>query len=90
MQMAAGLAMASLATSGLWTAGDPFVGKWKLDVSRSLIVDRMVIEAAGPNRYMFRFEGGPAETVVADGIDQPGLPGTTLSVKADKAAFEAG
>jgi hypothetical protein len=83
MQMAAGLAMASLATSGLWTAGDPFVGKWKLDVSRSLIVDRMVIEAAGPNRYMFRFEGGPAETVVADGTDQPGLPGTTLSVKAE-------
>lgn len=83
MQMAAWLAMASLATAGLWTAGDPFVGKWKLDVSRSLIVDRMVIEAAGPNRYKFRFEGGPAETVVADGTDQPGLPGTTLSVKAE-------
>ena len=83
MQMAAWLAMASLATAGLWTADDPFVGKWKLDVSRSLIVDRMVIEAAGPNRYTFRFEGGPAESVVADGTDQPGAPGTTLSVKTE-------
>jgi hypothetical protein len=82
MQMAAWLAMAFLATSGLWSAGDPFVGKWKLDVSRSVVVDRMVIEATGPNRYTFRFEGSAGETVVADGTDQPGLPVTTLSVKA--------
>jgi hypothetical protein len=81
-QLAGSLAMAFLAASSLWTASDPFVGKWKLDVARSVIVDRMVIEAAGPNRYAFRFEGSPAETVVADGTDQPGLPGTTLSVKA--------
>jgi hypothetical protein len=83
MQIAGSLATACLAISGLWTANDPFVGKWKLDVSRSVIVDRMVVEAAGPNRYAFRFEGGPAETVFADGTDQPGLPGTTLSVKAE-------
>jgi hypothetical protein len=82
MQIAGSLA-AFLAASSLWTANDPFVGKWRLDVSRSLIVDRMEIEAAGPNRYAFRFEGSPAETVVADGTDQPGLPGTTLSVKAE-------
>jgi len=42
----------------------------------------MVIEAAGPNKYTFRFEGGPPETVVADGTDQPGVQGTTLAVKA--------
>jgi len=64
-----------------WTANDPFVGKWKLDVSRSTIVDEMRVEAVGPNTYRFNFEGGPAETVVADGTDQPGVPGTTLSVK---------
>src|SRR5271154_3715743 len=80
--MAGLLTTAYLTISSLWTANDPFVGKWQLDVSRSVIVDRMVIEAAGPNRYAFRFEGSPAETVVADGTDQPGLPGTTLSVKA--------
>lgn len=82
MQIAGSLATAFLAASSLWTASDPFVGKWRLDVSKSVLVDRMVIEAAGPNRYTFRFEGGPAETVVADGTDQPGLTGTTLAVTA--------
>ena len=71
----------AIAAVGLWTANDPFVGKWKLDVSRSTIVDQMTIEAAGPNKYTFRFEGGPPETILADGTDQPGLPGTTLSIK---------
>jgi hypothetical protein len=73
---------ATAIASGLWTANDPFVGKWNLDVSRSTIVDQMVVEAAGPNKYRFRFEGGPPETIVADGTDQPGVAGTTLSVKA--------
>jgi len=63
-------------------AHDPFVGKWRLDVSRSTIVDAMRVEAVGPNKYRFSFEGAPAETIVADGTDQPGLSGTTLSVKA--------
>jgi len=80
IQTIALLALASVAA--LWTANDPFVGKWRLDVSRSTIVDAMRVEALGPNKYAFNFEGGPTETVVADGTDQPGLPGTTLSVKA--------
>lgn len=83
MQIAGSLAAACLAASGLWTASDPFVGKWTLDVPRSVIVDRMVIEAAGPGRYTFRFEGSPAETILADGTDQPALSGTTLAVKAE-------
>jgi hypothetical protein len=78
-------APASLAASGFWTANDPFVGKWSLDLSRSTIVDEMRVEALGPNRYAFNFEGGPTETVVADGTDQPGQLGTTLSVKVDDA-----
>jgi hypothetical protein len=81
-QIARLVPIAYLALSGLWTTNDPFVGTWKLDASRSTIVDQMAIEAAGPNKYTFRFEDGPAETIVADGSDQPGLPGTTLSVKA--------
>lgn len=80
--LAAFAGVTAIAATGLWTANDPFVGKWKLDVSRSVIVDQMMVEAAGPNKYTFRFEGGPAETILADGTDQPGLPGTTLSVKA--------
>jgi len=74
--------LASLAASTFWTAHDPFVGKWRLDVSRSTIVDRMRVQSLGPNKYAFNFEGGPTETVVADGTDQPGLPGTMLAVKA--------
>ena len=76
-------ALASVATSTFWTASDPCVGKWRLDVSRSTIVDEMRVETLGANRYRFSFEGASAETIVADGTDQPGLPGTTLSVKAD-------
>jgi len=71
----------AVAGSALWTADDPFVGKWRLDVSRSTIVDDMRVQALGSNRYGFNFEGGPTEIIVADGTDQPGLPGTTLAVK---------
>jgi hypothetical protein len=79
MPTPASVALAYLAMSTLWTANDPFVGKWKLDVSRTKVVDQMRVEPAGPNTYAFRFEGGPTETIVADGTDQPGLQGTTLS-----------
>jgi hypothetical protein len=85
MQTIGLVAVAYLAVSGFWTAHDPFVGKWKLDVSRSMIVDQMRVQSIGPNRYAFNFEGGPTETILADGTDQPGLPGTTLSVKAEDA-----
>jgi hypothetical protein len=79
------LVQPALAAPTFWTADDPFVGKWRLDVSRSTIVDDMRVEALGPNRYAFNFEGAPTETVVADGSDQPGLPGTTLAIKAEDA-----
>jgi hypothetical protein len=65
-----------------WAATEPFAGKWKLDVARSTIVDDFQVKSLGSNRYAFNFEGGPTETVIADGTDQPGLPGTTLAVKA--------
>ncbi len=85
MQTIGLVAISYLAASGLWTAQDPFVGKWRLDVSRSMIVDQMRVQSVGPNRYTFNFEGGPTETILADGTEQPGLPGTTLSVKAEDA-----
>ena len=75
------LALAPVTASSFWTANDPFVGKWILDVPRSTIVDQMRVEVTGRNMYRFNFEDGPAETIVADGTDQPGLPGTTLWVK---------
>lgn len=81
-----GLAViAYLAASGLWTANDPFVGKWKLDISRSRYIDQFEVEAAGPNRYAFTFEHYPTETIVADGTDQPGVAGTTLAATMEDA-----
>jgi len=40
----------------------------------------MKVEAASANKYTFDFGGGYVETVVADGTDQSGSFGTTLSV----------
>jgi hypothetical protein len=74
------LLVACVVTGTLWAANDPFVGKWKLDPSRSKLTDQMKVEAAGTNKYAIDFGGGEAETVVADGTDQPGLFGTTLSI----------
>lgn len=78
------IAQAAGATPTFWTANDPFVGKWNLNVTRSTIVDDVKVQALGANKYAFNFEGAPTETVVADGTDQPGLPGTTLAVKSDE------
>jgi hypothetical protein len=76
---------------GRWTAtreplvallavDDPFVGNWKLNPSKSRFPDEMKVKAAGANRYLFDFGAGNTETIVADGTDQPGIFGTTLSV----------
>ena len=69
-----------LVTGTAWAANDPFVGKWKLDPSRSKLNDQMKIEVAGANKYALDLGGGAIETIVADGTYQPGLDGTTLSV----------
>ena len=66
-------------------ANDPFVGKWKLNISRSTIADQMSIQAVGDNKYGLTFSGtGQTETVAADGTDQPGLSGTVLSVTVEQ------
>ena len=69
-----------LVTGTAWAANDPFVGKWKLNPSRSKLTDQMKIEVAGANKYALDLGGGAIETIVADGTYQPGLDGTTLSV----------
>ncbi|MGB9473596.1 MAG: hypothetical protein WCE87_00845 [Candidatus Udaeobacter sp.] len=63
-------------------ANDPFVGKWKVNPSKSKLYDEMKVEAAGENRYTFTFGPGQVDTVVADGSDQPALSGTTVSITA--------
>jgi hypothetical protein len=69
----------SLMTCAAWAANDPFVGAWKLNPSRTQLTDQMKVESLGGNRYAFDFGGG-AETIAADGTDQPGYGGTTLAV----------
>jgi len=74
------LLLACLVTSALWAANDPFVGEWKLNPSKSSkIIDQMKVESVAGNKYSFDFGGG-TETIAADGTDQPGYGGTTLSV----------
>jgi hypothetical protein len=75
------LLIACLITGTLWAANDPFVGKWKVNPGKSKLTDEMKVEAAGANRYaMTLAPGAPVETIVADGSDQAGMSGTTLSV----------
>jgi hypothetical protein len=63
----------------LWAATDSFVGDWKLNPSKSKLIDKMKVESLGGNKYEFDLGGGP-EKVVADGTDQPAVYGTMLSV----------
>jgi hypothetical protein len=62
--------------------GNPFIGNWKLNSSKSRMPDEMKVESKGDNKYSFNFGSGE-ETLVVDGTDQPGVDGTTLSVKVE-------
>ena len=59
---------------------DPFVGKWRLNPSKSRLPDEMTVDVAGPRRYAITFGPGEVDTIVSDGRDHPGLQGTTLSI----------
>jgi hypothetical protein len=72
--------VACVVSSSLWAASDPFVGKWKVNPSKSKLNDEMKVEVAGANKYALTFAPGFVDTVVANGTDQPALSGTTLSV----------
>ena len=74
------LLVAGLATSSIGPANDPFVGKWKVDPSKSKLTDEMKVEVAGANKYALTFGPGEVDTIVADGSDQPALSGTTLCI----------
>ena len=73
------LLLPCLLTVSLWAATDSFVGNWKLNPSKSKVIDQMKVESPGGNKYAFDFGGGP-ERIVVDGTDQPGVYGTMLSV----------
>ncbi len=71
---------ASISVTAFGPPNSPFVGEWKLDPSKSTLVDRMTVESIGGNKYIFHLGGG-VETIAIDGTDQPGEGGTTLSVR---------
>jgi hypothetical protein len=64
-----------LTSAAAGAANDPFVGAWKLNPSKSTIVDVMKMESAGGNKYVFDLGGGP-EPIAVDGTEQPGAGGT--------------
>jgi len=78
------LLIVSVVTGTLWAENDPFVGKWKVNPSKSKLTDEMKVEAVGANKYTFTFGPGQVDTIVADGSDQPALQGTTLSVTVEE------
>lgn len=72
--------LALLLSSALY-AQNPFVGKWKIDEAHSQIAGTSdSVAAAGPNTWRFRY-GAFSWTVKADGTDQPGPFGGTVSLK---------
>jgi hypothetical protein len=74
------LLIAFVATGTLWAADDPLVGKWKHDPARSKATDLMRVAAAGEYQYTLIFNSGDTETLLADGMDHPGVFGTTVSI----------
>jgi hypothetical protein len=56
------LLVVGLLAGSSWAATDHFVGKWKLNPSKSKLTDEMKVESAGGNKYAFDFGSGNAET----------------------------
>src|SRR5580704_854163 len=52
------LALICLATGALWAADDPFVGKWRVNLSKTKITDEMKVVAVGEHKYAFTFVPG--------------------------------
>jgi len=67
----------------LSAATDPFVGKWKLNQSKSKMTGEQVkIEDLGGNKFTIAM-GDISDTLVADGTDQPVHFGRTESITQD-------
>jgi hypothetical protein len=75
---------ACLTAGAASAANDPFVGEWKLNPSKSTLIDVMKVESVGGNKYVLDLGGGP-EAIAADGTEQPGAGGTMLSVTVEGA-----
>src|SRR5256885_8607245 len=56
------LMTACLLASTLWAANDPFVGRWKLNSSKSKLIDYMGVKSLGAKKYALDLGGGAIET----------------------------
>jgi len=65
------LSLTCLAAGAAWAAHDPMLGDWKLNPQKSKLIDEMQVMSLAGNKYSFDFGGGPPETIVVDGTDQP-------------------
>jgi hypothetical protein len=74
------LLFSCLVASTSRAADDGFVGKWKLNPSRSKLTDEMKFDDLGGNKYALDFGSGNPEIIVADGTDQPASFGTTFEI----------
>lgn len=79
------MTFACLLAGHLWAANDPFVGKWKLNASKSSFTGmQMKIEDMGGSKYKIT-SGGTSDTITADGTDQLASDGNTVSIAPDGA-----
>ncbi len=76
-------AVVCLAGGVAWAGEDPMVGDWKLIPQKSRMIDEMKVASLGGNKYSFDFGGGDPEIAVADGTDQPGHFGITITLEED-------
>jgi len=77
------LTLLCLLTGTLLAADDPFVGRWKLNRAKSnLAGEQMKIEDLGGNKFKIT-TGNVANTITADGTDQPDQFGSTTSIAAE-------
>lgn len=80
MRTVQSMIIACLFLGSLSAANDPFVGKWRLNQSKSKITGQQSkIEALGGNKYTITF-GETSDTLVADGTDQPIHFGRTRAI----------
>jgi len=74
------IALVCLLAGTLWAAGDPFCGKWKLNMEKSQFAgDEIKIQGLGGEKYKWTV-GNVSDTITYDGTDQPVHFGRTISM----------
>lgn len=79
-QISLTLVLVCVFAATLYAADDPFEGKWKLNQAKSKIAgEQLKIEDLGGNKFKLT-SGTVADTIVADGTDQPVHFDRTLAI----------